>query len=707
VIRERGGPAPAGLPGPEALERVGSDWLRVGGALCVTLKVASWPREVSPGWLTPLLKLGVAVDLALHVEPEAPEAAVAHLRRQFTRMRTTQISAEDGGDLPDPRVEASADDAQRMHAAIGRDVTRSAQVGLYLTVWADTPEALQTAAARVRARASSMLLELRPTSFRPKSGWLSTQPLCLDLLGGRRRFDTAPLAATLPMSTGEVRSDPGGSFAGLNLSTGTPVFVDRFALDAHRPNFNKLSVAGSGRGKSFESKHEAISLLLEGVDVLIVDPENEYLRLADALGGTVLRLGVDGARVNPLELAEAGQSSAVTEQALFVGSLVATLTGPLSATGRAQLDTAILATYRAAGISADPATHDRTPPVLADLLGCLESAGAGDLATRLGPWVSGAYRGLFSGQTTVAAEGRLVVYALGDLPEEEEALMAAGILLAAQGIWRAVARGPRRRRVVILDEAWKITGASQAAGVVLQRLVRRLAKGARKYLAGINAVTQDLEEFLETPLGRTVLNNSAIRWLPGQEAQALPLIAKTFGLTEADTRFLTTAARGHGLLVFGRQRVRLGVVATPGEHRLCTSDPEELAVLERQDLGEEVDAALEAFFRVLSAASRHLDADILPEVATGPALILLVAEIEGLVARRSPIGLGISYRVVELTGDRLAGRAAASLELRRRRQVLDPAGAGPARGHTPESWAETATYNLRRLGGTWKVTGIA
>src|SRR5207302_2895662 len=172
---------------------------------------------------------------------------------------------------------------------------------------------------------------------------------------------------------GEATSDPGGSLVGYHPRTGVPIFCDRFALGPHRPNAHKLIVAPSGSGKSYEIKGDVASLLLAGVAVHVVDWQDEYIRLAEALGGMVIRLGA-GSRINPFELAEAGKPGAVAQQSLFVESLVETMLGELEPAERAALGWAIGSCYRLTGITADPATHDRTPPELLDLLAALEGA---------------------------------------------------------------------------------------------------------------------------------------------------------------------------------------------------------------------------------------------------------------------------------------------------------------------------------------------
>jgi type IV secretory pathway VirB4 component len=402
-------------------------------------------------------------------------------------------------------------------------------------------------------------------TFRALQGWVTTLPLGIDALRVRRTFDTKALAAAFPFASAELESS-GGIFLGRNATSGGLVFVDRFASENH----NQVVLARSGAGKSYLAKLQILRSLYAGVEVLVIDPEDEYRRLAEAVGGTVVGLGEAGQRLNPLDLAEAGAPEALTEQALFVHTLVSALIGEVSAEERSQLDRAILAAYEGAGIGADPRTHARPAPVLANLR--LDGNGS-SLADRLEPYVSGSHRSLFDGPSTVRAEGHLVVFSLRGLSEE---LKTAGTLLALDTVWRRVARGERRPRIVVVDEAWWLLGTGGDAGA---RFLQRLAKAARKHWCGLTTITQDVADVLSTDLGQAVVTNAAHQVLLGQSPQAMEALARAFNLSAGEQSYLLTCDRGQGILAVGTERAALQVVASDAEHRLATSDPAEIAAM--------------------------------------------------------------------------------------------------------------------------------
>ncbi len=562
-------PPPAGLPGPDALE-VGARQLRVGGTLCRTFAVVGYPREVGPGWLEPLVGHPGPVDVAVHVEPVAPQVAAERLRRQLARLESSRRLDADHGRLADFGAEAAAEDARGLARRLARGDGRLFRVGLYVTVRGRDPAELDAESARVQGLLASLLLDAHPATFRHLQGWITTLPLGLDLLKLRRSFDTDALAASFPFAAADLNS-AGGVLYGRNPQSQGLVLWDRFA----QPNYNSVLLAQSGAGKSYLAKLEALRWLYQGVQVAVVDPEDEYRRLADAVGGAHLALGAEGVRLNPLDLGT--EQDALTRRALFTHTLVSVLLAEEpNPAARAALDRAIVAAYAARGITADPRTHARPAPLLADLAAALGADGdpaAHQLAARLAPFVAGTHRGLFDGPTTTRPTGHLVVFSLRALPDE---LKAAGTLLVLDHLWRRVADpARRRRRLVVIDEAWLL-----ARDPVGARFLYRLAKSARKHWCGLAVVTQDATDLLASDLGQAVVANAATQLLLGQAPQAIDQLTTAFGLSDGERQYLLAAGVGEGILAAGTERVAFRAEASPAEHVLVTTDPAELADLE-------------------------------------------------------------------------------------------------------------------------------
>ncbi|MER6000822.1 ATP-binding protein [Nonomuraea angiospora] len=561
---------------PAALQ-VGARVLTFPGGVTASFAVVGYPREVSAGWLEPLLTYPGRLDVSLHIEPIPQAVAAMRLRRQLARLESSSRADAQHGRLQDFAVEAAADDATELAASLARGHGRLFKVGLYLTVHASCEEELNAELERVHALAASLLLDAQPTTFRALQGWATSLPVGVDSVQLTRTFDTTALAAAFPFTSPDLAAPTSDSAVlyGLSASSSGIVLWDRFAQDNH----NSVTLARSGAGKSFFTKLEALRLLYQGVEVAVVDPEDEYARLARAVGGTHLRLGATGVRWNPLDLptSHGPHDDVLSRRALFLQTLIATmLATPLTPQQRASLDTAIIATYQQAGITRDPDTWNRTAPLLGDLVTALRTTSA-ELAAQLAPYVTGSYRELFDGPTTTTPTGHLIVFSLRDLPDE---LKAVGTLLALDAIWRRVANPrDRKKRLVVVDEAWLLMKEAEGA-----RFLFRMAKAARKHWAGLAVVTQDAADLLGTDLGQAIVANAASQILLRQSSQAITAVGDAFDLSEGERQFLLTAERGEALMVAGpASRVAFHVTASPTEAQLITTDPAELAELDTSE----------------------------------------------------------------------------------------------------------------------------
>ncbi|RKF23678.1 VirB4 family type IV secretion system protein [Micromonospora globbae] len=560
-------------------------FLRVGDGYAATLVVTGYPAEVGPAWLEPLLSWPGRLDLALHIDPLPAPIAAARLRDQRARFESSRRADAERGKLADPMVEAAADDAADLAARLARGAAKLFRVGLYLTVHARTETELLEACAQVKAAAASTLIEVQPATWRHLAGWTTTLPLATDSLQMRRTMDTAALAAAFPLASADLPAplpgDPptqGGVLYGVNPDSQGIVWWDRWAQENH----NSVVLARSGAGKSYFVKLEILRNLYQRVQVAVIDPEDEYLRLADAVGGTVVRLGAPGVKINPFDLPTGDRRPDVlTRRGLFAHTLIAVLLGQQPPPAeRAALDRAILSAYRQAGITPDPATHHRPAPLLRDLDACLHAENdpaARQLAARLAPWVHGSFSHLFDGPTTTRPDGHLVVWSLRHLPDE---LRAVGTLLALDAIWRQVDTHdhPHVRRLVVVDEAWLLMRDGEGA-----KFLFRMSKAARKRHAGLAVITQDVADVLGSDLGQAVVANAATQILLKQAPQAIDAIGDAFGLTAGERRLLLAARVGTGLLISGTNRTSFEAVASDAEHQLCTTRPSDLADLDDQE----------------------------------------------------------------------------------------------------------------------------
>ncbi|GLZ78333.1 hypothetical protein Afil01_31400 [Actinorhabdospora filicis] len=529
------------------------------------LLIAGLPPEVAPGWLSAVSDAPGLVSTSMHIVPVEAAAAAASLRRKRARLEASRRYAFKHAQLDDPDVEAAAADAADLAARVAAGDTRLFTLAVYAMVSASTEAELDETIAHLRGRAAAIGLMVRPASFRQLQGLLSVLPFAVDRVRTERTVDTDTVAAMFPFTTADAPAAD-GVLLGHNLTSGAPVIWDRFA----QPNHNQTVVARSGAGKSFFTKTEIARWVMRGVGVTVIDPEGEYRSLAGALDGTIIGVGEQDACLNPLDLPAVAGADALTRRVMFAHTVVATALGEdLDGDEAAALDAAVLGAYADAGIGPDRATWGRPAPLMGDvhaLLGASGERAGRQLAARLAPFVTGGFSRLFSGATTRAPEGHLVVFDVSALPDE---LSAVATVLVLDAAWRR-ATADARRHLVFVDEAWRLLTTRSGAA-----FLARLAKSARKHVAGLTVVTQDAEDMLSGELGRVVIANAATHVLLQQAPQTLGLVAGAFALTGAERSFLATARRGEALLLGGATHVAFapsaaemdaGVLAT-GESR--------------------------------------------------------------------------------------------------------------------------------------------
>ena len=172
----------------------------------------------------------------------------------------------------------------------------------------------------MRTLAESLLLQAVPATFPALQGWVTSLPLASDRLGMRRAFDTAALAASFPFASPDLpppdpvtAAAPAGVLYGLNAASPGVVCWGRWAQDNH----NSVILGRSGGGKSYLAKLDILRSLYIGVQAAVIDPEDEYARLAEAAGGTVIRPGAAGVRLNPLDLPAPPEDAAAAPDGLL------------------------------------------------------------------------------------------------------------------------------------------------------------------------------------------------------------------------------------------------------------------------------------------------------------------------------------------------------------------------------------------------------
>jgi hypothetical protein len=533
--------------------------VRVGDGWAAVLVLVGYPAALPLGWIETLTGTHTRIEVAVHIDNVASSVAAARLHKRRARLESSRRYAAYRGRLDEPEVEAAAHDAADLADRIARGLSRLHRLAVYVTVHAETERDLDLACARLRAGASAAMMDVRPSTARQLPGLIATVPLGIDPVGATRTVDTDTASAVFPFASADVPGPVTSTSVlyGLNLVTGGPVLWDRWSQENH----NSVLLARSGAGKSYLSKCEVLRQLYQGVAVTVVDPEAEYTDLAQHVGAPVQRPGVPGVALNPLALPLEGEADALARRRLFATTVVETLLAErLDSTAVAVLQDAVNDAYDGHGLTDDPATWRRPAPTLADVARVLSGREEGrGLAARISPYVGPC--SMFTADEAPTEQGGLLrVWDLAAVPEE---LAPVVTLCVLDQIWRSI-RADGQRRLIVVDEAWTLLRQGRGAD-----FLSRLAKSARKRLAGLAVITQDADDVLASDLGRTVVNNAATQLLMRQSPQAVDAVAAACKLTGAERSLVASARVGEALLLSGETHVAFRAVASPAEHRLC------------------------------------------------------------------------------------------------------------------------------------------
>jgi type IV secretory pathway VirB4 component len=566
----------ADLVAPAVLE-VARDHVRLDYQYARTLAVTGYPRSVGPGWLQPLIDFEEPIELSLHLLPLETGSMVSQLTHKMVQLHSSRLLEARGGRLADPEREVAYEDAERLRDALQRGEEKVFSVGLYVLLRASSLATLDDLTRRVEVTLDGMLAHSRVAIFEQDAGFRSCLPEGQDYLLVSRNLDTSSHATTFPFSSSTLTMERGVLY-GIAKHNASPVIFDPF--DPSLENANAVVFAKSGAGKSYFTKLMALRNLLFGVDFLVIDPEDEYRTLCEAVGGQYVRLASSSAQhLNPFDLPPAdddweGRDPLAEQVAALLALLEIMLAEPgrpLGSYERAILDRALYRTYAAKGIGTDPATHAKSAPLMRDLLSALAGESGdtvAELATRLERYVGGSLAGIFAGSTNVALDRRFVVFNVQALEPE---LRPLGIHLITNFVWNQVRRS-QRPRLLIIDEAWSLMQYAEG-GAFLAAMARR----ARKYYLGLVTITQDVADFLDADHGRTVLANAAIKLLMKQDSSTIQPVVGAFQLSDDERQFLLAAAKGEGVFFARGSHVAIKVEASPAEHRLVTTAPRELA----------------------------------------------------------------------------------------------------------------------------------
>lgn len=538
-----------------ALEET-ADYLNIDGVFIRTLYINGYPFVANSGWLDSLINFNHDTDISYHIHEVNALMALPKLHRKITELESTKRAMIRAGKIVGSEITDPLDSAIELRDKIQRGQEKLFQMSIYIALRADSLEELNKITKLLEATMSARLFYSKVARYQQIDALQSILPRGEDQLSQKRNLDSSSAALTFPFMSSELVQESGILY-GVNKSNNSLVILDRFGLH----NANSIVFAQSGSGKSYTTKVEILRQLMQGTKVIVIDPEREYKRLAESVGGTYIKLSARSKeKINPFDLATTFHDiDDLSEHAQDLTEVISLMAEGLSSREKAAIDKTILKIYKK--------SKKNEQPLLEDLYAELSKLGQLKLCERLEKYISGSLANVFNAQTNIDLSNRLVIFDIKDLPESLRQIM---MLIISNFVQNQVKAKPEKR-LLIIDEGWMLLEHEESA-----RFVAGLVRRARKYYLGVSIISQQANDFLRSDYGRAIASQSALRILMKQDTTTIKNVASEFNLSEYEENFLLTCERGDALLIADQNHVAVKVVASEKEHPLITTNPAEL-----------------------------------------------------------------------------------------------------------------------------------
>jgi conjugal transfer ATP-binding protein TraC len=552
---------------PSALS-VNSRSINVSGRLTRVFYAVSYPRYLNDGWLEPVLNLEQEMDISIVVHPIDTAETLKKFQKKVAEVQS-QINARAArGQVRDPQLDAAYRNLENLRDSLQQAEERLFDVGLYIAIYGDTEAELNKAETELKTILDARLVYIKPALFQQEQGFRSVTPTLSDELLVHSKFNSSPLSSFFPFTSFDLTADSGILY-GINRHNSSLVLFDRFSL----PNYNSVTFATSGAGKSYAVKLEILRSMMFGTEVIVIDPEHEYEYLAEATGGRFFDISLSSDHhINPFDLPkplpDEDPEDVLRSHIIELVGLFRLMLGGLTPEEDALIDQALRETYALKDITGDSDFSELEPPLLSDFEMVLAGMeGSDSLATRLLKYTSGTWSSFLNRPSNVDINQKFVVFSLRDMEEE---LKPIAMYIVTNHIWGQVRR-ELKKRLLVIDEAWWLLKHEETA-----QFLQNIAKRGRKYYLGLATITQDVDDFLRSPYGVPMITNSSIQLLMKQSPTAIDTLQSVFNLTDEEKYLLLESGVGEGIFFVGLKHVAIKIIASYTEDQIITSDPSQL-----------------------------------------------------------------------------------------------------------------------------------
>lgn len=552
---------------PSAL-KISPKTLNLGEKLVRSFFVMSYPKYLSDSWFSPIINLDKSFDISIFVHPIDTSTILNEFKKKVAEVQSQINDREEKGLVRDPQLDASYQNLETLRDNLQQAQEKIFDVGIYLSIYGDSEEELNKVESEIKSTLEASLVFIKPSLFQQEQGFKTVIPVSTDEISVHSKLNSSPLSSIFPFISFDL-TEGKGILYGLNRHNNGLVLFDRFSLE----NYNSVTFAKSGSGKSFATKLEILRSLMFDVDVIVLDPEREYEKMTETLGGRYFNISLTSENhINPFDLPmpheDESPSDVLRSHIVNLVGLFRLMLGGLTPEEDSIIDRAISETYALKDITPEANFAAIEPPLMSDFELVLAGLEGGEsLVQRLTKYTKGTWSGFINKPSNLDINKKLVVFSLRDMEDE---LKPIAMYIVMHHIWGLV-RKDIKKRLLVVDEAWWMMKSEDTASFLFG-----LAKRGRKYYLGISTITQDVEDFLRSPYGLPIITNSSMQFMLKQSPTSIDMVQKTFNLTDEEKYLLLESGVGEGIFFAGMKHVAIKVVSSDTEYRIITSNPEDL-----------------------------------------------------------------------------------------------------------------------------------
>jgi conjugal transfer ATP-binding protein TraC len=561
--------------------------LNLGDKTARTFFIISYPRFLTDNWFSPIINLPQIFDVSIFIHPIDTSLALRQFQKKVAEVQSQINVRESKGMVRDPKLDTAYQDLEGLRDNLMQAQEKMFDVGIYITIYADNDLELFKIENEIKSILESKLIYIKPALFQQDEGFKSVIPVGNDILAIHQKLNSQALSSIFPFVSSDLTSDRGILY-GINRHNSSLVIFDRFSLE----NYNSVTFAKSGSGKSYATKLEILRSLMFDIDVIVIDPEREYEYLSETVGGRYFNISLSSDHhINPFDLPTPREDETAEDvlrsNTINLVGLFRLMLGGLTPEEDAIVDRAITETYAMKDITPNSDFSNIEPPLLSDFEMILEGMdGSDSIVQRLVKYTKGSWSTFINRPSNVDINKKFVVFSVRDMEDE---LKPVAMYIVTHYIWNTI-RKNLKKRLLVVDEAWWMMKSEDTASFLFS-----IAKRGRKYFLGLATITQDAADFMKSPYGVPIVTNSSIQLLLKQSPSTIDVLQKTFNLTDEEKYLLLESGLGEGIFFAGLKHVAIKIIASYTEDQIITSDPSQILSIkkEKKDL-EEMEIARKA-----------------------------------------------------------------------------------------------------------------